>query len=81
MIKVLILSPSGMLEFQADEVFLPGSFAPFEVLPGHAPIISTLEAGRIRWRAGGEEDHIDIRSGTVRLYADTMTICAESEDI
>ena len=47
---VNVYTPEYTRSFEAAAVFLPGSAAPFEVLPGHAPIISTLEAGTVRWR-------------------------------
>lgn len=80
MIKVRILTRTASRGFTADAVLLPGSLAPFEVLPGHAPIISTLDEGRIRWKEAGREESIHIKSGTVRLVSDEMTICAEMEE-
>ena len=70
--------PIQSRSIQAAAVFLPGTRSPFEVLPGHAPIISSLEAGRIRWRdADGKEDGLDIRSGLVRVKDDVITACVE----
>lgn len=80
MIKMQIFTPYGQAEYSADAVFLPGMYAPFEVLPGHAPIISTLEAGIIRWVKGGEEDSLRIRNGVVRFAGGKMEICAEEEE-
>jgi len=78
MIKVNILTPVSSRSIEAEAVFLPGTRSPFEVLPGHAPIISSLEAGRIRWRdAEGKEDGLDIRSGLVRVKDDEITACVE----
>lgn len=78
MIQLDILTPVSSRSIQAAAVFLPGTRLPFEVLPGHAPIISSLEAGRIRWRdADGKEDGLDIRSGLVRVKDDVITACVE----
>ena len=78
MIKLVILTPESSRSVEAEAVFLPGTRAPFEVLPGHAPIISSLEAGRIRWRLGdGKEEGIDVRSGLVRVKDDEITACVE----
>ena len=39
-----ILSPEGTLaDVAVSAVTLPGSQAPFEVLPDHAPLISSLD--------------------------------------
>ena len=48
-LMVTVISPEETLYSGAAEaVFLPGGVAPFEVLPGHAPIISTLRP-EISW--------------------------------
>ena len=45
-----IVSPLGTLvDANVSAVFLPGAEAPFEVLPGHAGIISPLLAGEVRY--------------------------------
>lgn len=74
---VTLYTPDSSRSFEADAVFLPGSEAPFEVLPGHAPLISTLEAGEVRWRVSGAEESLSVRSGVVRVMSDNIEICAE----
>lgn len=74
---VNVYTPEFTRSFEAGAVFLPGSAAPFEVLPGHAPIISTLEAGTVRWRGAEGEKSLEIKSGAVRVENDTIEICAE----
>ena len=74
---VNVYTPEFTRNFEAVAVFLPGSAAPFEVLPGHAPIISTLEAGELRWRGAEGEESLAIKSGAVRVMNDRIEICAE----
>ena len=76
-IKLNILTPEWNRSLEVDAVFLPGSTCPFEVLPGHAPIISSLEAGAVRWRIAGTMDTLSIKGGAVRLDGNVMEICAE----
>lgn len=78
-LTVKILSPEGtVFEGRADAVFLPGSVSPFEVLPGHAPIISSLEAGDIRVMSGGEEQLCcSVRGGAVRVLDGIVRVCVE----
>ena len=41
--EVHIISPEGdVFQGTADAVFLPGTLGGFEVLDGHAPLVSTL---------------------------------------
>jgi len=79
MIRVRIVTPQGTL-FSCDNargVFLPGTLGPFEVLKGHAPIISSLDAGEVRCVLPEGTKAIPIASGFVEVKADTVTVCAE----
>ncbi len=76
-IKLRILTPGWSREVEADAVFLPGAVSPFEVLPGHAPMISALAAGEVRWRNNGGEECISVRGGVVRVGRNEIVICAE----
>jgi len=74
-----ILTPSGTL-VSADgvsAVFLPGTLGEFEVLTHHAPIISTLERGNIRYREGGEEKSVAVASGFAIVSGDNIKACVE----
>ena len=71
------LTPVSSEEHEADAVFLPGAAGRFEVLRGHAPIISGLTAGKVRWRDGEGEHSIDISSGVARVLDDEITVCAK----
>jgi F-type H+-transporting ATPase subunit epsilon len=51
--------------------------SPFEVLPDHAPIISTLSEGDIRVVAE-EERRFTVHSGVVRVLNNEITVCAET---
>lgn len=79
MISVKILTPEWSRDFTADRVFLPGALGEFEVLRNHAPIISTLAAGEIRWGGAGsaELEKLAIKRGVVRLKDNKMDICVE----
>ena len=49
----------------------------FMVLKDHAPLISSLEEGRIVFMSGGVEENVDIRSGFVEIAFNKVTVCAE----
>ncbi len=80
-LTVTVISPEEVLYGGvASAVFLPGTSGRFEVLPGHAPLISTLEEGEIVARDGeGAEHRIGIRSGVVRIAGDKLTACVEAK--
>ena len=77
-LTIRILTPEGTLfEGTAQAVFLPGLVSPFEVLPGHAPIISALSAGEIRV-VDGQEQRFAIRGGVVKVRDNEIEACVET---
>lgn len=80
MIRLEIMSPEGLLYScdNATAVFLPGRLFPFEVLAGHAPIISSLRKGEVRCVLEDGTSHaVDIESGFVEVKNDVVNVCAE----
>ena len=71
------MTESFTREEEADAVFLPGGYCPFEVLPGHAPMISALSAGELRWRRGAVEEALAVKGGVVRIKSDEMDVCVQ----
>lgn len=77
-IRLIIYSPERIiLEKMVCKVSLPGSKGRFMVLKGHAPLISSLEEGRVAFESGGVAENVDIRSGFVEIAYDKVTVCAE----
>ena len=76
-----IISPAGKI-FEGDVklVNVPGSDGAFEVLNNHAPIVSTLEAGKIKViHTGGGEDMFDIQSGVIEVMNNHIHILADTK--
>lgn len=60
-------------------VQVPGSKGSFEILHNHAPIISTLDEGRIKIISTGEEiKFFDIGGGVIESKQNNIVILAES---
>ena len=77
-IRLHILSPEGTLVIASVSlVSLPGTLSPFTVLPGHAPIVTSLEKGSIRYVEDGDEKFLQITGGFARVQDNTVTVCAE----
>ena len=74
-----IVSPLGTLvDTGVSAVFLPGAEAPFEVLPGHAGIISPLLAGEVRFVTEEGMQSLTIRGGFVRVADDKVELAVEA---
>lgn len=77
MLKITILTPEWNREVEADAIFLPGALGEFEVLVNHAPIISVLGEGTVKWRIGETLETLHVKGGAVRLKDNEMKLCVE----
>lgn len=78
-LQLHIISPTGELfDGEVAKVLLPGAKAPFVVLPMHAPLISSLSEGTIRYTDGcGCEGSLEVKGGFVEVKNDVVTVCTE----
>ncbi|GAA4328379.1 hypothetical protein GCM10023149_32370 [Mucilaginibacter gynuensis] len=74
-----ILTPDKTVyEGEATSVTLPGALGSFEILNNHAPIISTLQDGKLIVRGGGiKEEVFFIKGGVVEALNNKITVLAE----
>lgn len=63
---------------EIDSVRVPGSKGSFAVLKYHAPIISTLENGKVKVVERGAESFFEISGGTIEVKDNNVIILAES---
>lgn len=80
--RLEIVTPTRIL-FEGDVEMLraPGSVGSFQVFPGHAPLISTLEVGEIDLRLpGGKERAIATSGGFVEVLKTGVTVLAETAE-
>ena len=67
----------AIIREQVDEVVLPGSEGSFGVLPGHAPLLATLQVGEMWYRKGQETHYLAIAFGFVEVLPDKVTVLAQ----
>ena len=78
-LRLIILSPEKELfSGNVTGVLFPGATAPFTVLYNHAPIISVLEQGTIRWEADTQGE-VTIAGGFVEVCDNVVTACVETK--
>ena len=81
-LKLEIVTPEKLAyEDEVDSVVLPGSEGELGVLPHHAPLVSTLGAGELRLRKGGQEESFAIVGGFVQVRPDKVVVMAEDADM
>jgi F-type H+-transporting ATPase subunit epsilon len=73
-----IVTPERLLvREQVDEVEVPGSQGYFGVLPGHTPMLATLQVGELWYRKGQETTYLVIAFGFAEILPDRVTILAQ----
>lgn len=79
MLKLKIVSPERVeFDGEVESVFVPGTLGRFEVLIGHAPIISSLENGIVEYvKADGERVQLEISGGFAEVQKNKVSLCIE----
>ena len=74
-----LVSPERMLMSEdVDMVTLPGADGDFGVLPGHAPVLSSLRPGVIAVKGGETPDlRLFVRGGFAEVDAEKVIVLAE----
>lgn len=76
--KLTIITPDKpVYNGDVTSVTVPGSAGSFEVLENHAPIVSTLDDGKVIIRNGKSEEIITIIGGVVEVIENKITLLAE----
>ena len=73
-----IVTPDrSLVSEQVDEVSLPGAEGYFGVLPGHTPLLATLQVGEMWSRIGQEKHFLAIAFGFAEVLPDRVTVLAQ----
>lgn len=73
-----LVSPEKvLLAGEAEQVLLPGSEGDMTVLPGHAPLISTLRPGVVDVVLGGAKSRVFVRQAFAQVDPERVTVLAE----
>ena len=72
------LTPERLLvSEQVDEVQLPGAEGYFGVLPGHTPLLATLQVGELWYRIGQDKRYLAVAFGFAEVLPDRVTVLAQ----
>ncbi len=67
-------------EGDADIVIVPGSLGEMGILPGHAPLLSSLKLGVIRVKSGDVEEVFTVTGGFIEVQPDIVTVMADAAE-
>ena len=77
-ITLEVVTPErSLVSEQVDEVQLPGAEGYFGVLPGHTPLLATLQVGELWYRIGQDKHYLAVAFGFVEARPDRVTVLAQ----
>jgi len=78
-LQLKIVSPERVeYDGEAVSVRVPGTLGQFEILQGHAPIISSLQKGVVEFVvAQGDRHELNVTGGFVEVKKDEVSLCIE----
>lgn len=79
LLTLRVVSPERTVyEGTVKRVTLPGELGSFTILPGHAPLISSLKSGEIRYvEADDAVGELEMQSGFVEVSDAIINVCVE----
>ncbi len=79
MLRLKIISPEKVVYIgDVENVTVPGTAGSFEILTDHAPIISSLNAGKVVYTTTKDgPKQLDIKDGFVEVQKNFVSLCVE----
>ena len=81
-LTLTVVSPERevLRENDIDMVVAPGIDGELGLMPRHAPLVTQLQAGTLRYRSGGDERYLTILGGFLQVMQDTVTVLADGSE-
>src|ERR1700731_87170 len=73
----IVSADRSLVKEPVDEVQVPGADGYLGILPGHTPLLATLQVGTLWYRQGHEKHYLAIAFGFVEVQPDRVTILAQ----
>lgn len=81
MFKLNLVTPEKKVavDLEVEEVIVPGNRGELTILPGHAPIMTTLEPGPLKFKAKGKADFqtMSVSWGYCQVSTEAINVLAE----
>ena len=74
----IITPEKPIFKDQIEAVTIPGTLGSFQILKGHAPIISSFEIGIIKVKKASAESYYTTAGGTVEVKQNNVLVLADS---
>ena len=78
MLVEIITPDEKLFQGEVSSIKLPGTNGGFEILNNHAPIISTLTAGKISIASdNGQKESFEIQGGVIEMQNNKIIVLAD----
>ena len=80
-INLEVVTPKGaVVSEEVDIVTAPGFAGEFGVLANHAPFLSTIKIGTLRYKKGGSEEELMVSGGFCEVSNNKISFLVESAE-
>ncbi len=76
----VVTAERTVFDNDVDYVSAPGSEGVMGILPKHAPLLSSLQAGELRYRKGSDEVSLAIGGGFIEVLNNKVIVLADSAE-
>ena len=81
MLRLKIVSPEKIVfDGDVESVLVPGTLGSFEILNDHAPIISSLQPGKVEYATKEGKVQLMVMGGFVEVLKNKVSLCVEIEE-
>jgi F-type H+-transporting ATPase subunit epsilon len=81
-LKLDLVTPAKqVLSEEVDEIVAPGSLGQFGVLPGHTPMLTTLQVGELSYRQGDQLHYLAVNWGYLEIENDQVVVLVETAEV
>ena len=76
----IITAERSLFEGEVDSLIAPGLDGQLGILPHHAALMTVLQPGGLRYRAGGEETYLAVSGGFMEVGGNHVMILADAAE-
>lgn len=77
-----IVTPYGLVvSSKVEEAYIPGSQGDFGVLPGHAPLLTSLRIGELHYRQENKVHYVSVNRGFAEVTPAKTTILTDTAEL
>lgn len=76
----LVTGVKQHVDCEVDNVHFPGASGELGILPGHAPLLTTLGTGELKYRSGAKEHYMAVSDGFAEVLSDRILILADTAE-